>query len=256
MLRCCACRHTSSSFERFTHLSLTLPLRHSDGDDDERAQTEVRPRRAAHAHTHTRAHPTVACTLTPGLPHPPRVAPRALQAAIALSLGDEPAPRTRVQQLLHDCFSSEVRELRCAECGHERAVATIFPLKPPRHLLLHLKRFDTDPTSGRTHKRLTRVVIDESVHLRFPPATPYAAVAPDGSRYDLRSLVMHHGQDSTSGHYTALAQLDDGAWAHYDDERVEVVGRTPFARLEAERAGYLLLYELHEAMQESVVDVT
>ena len=54
----------------------------------------------------------------------------------------------------------------------------------------------------------------------------------------------------------SLAQLDDGAWAHYDDERVKVVGRTPFARREAERAGYLLLYELHEAAQESVVDLT
>ena len=56
---------------------------------------------------------------------------------------------------------------------------------------------------------------------------------------------MHHGPDSASGHYTALAQLDDGEWAHYDDERVRLVGRTPFAKREAERAGYLLLYELH-----------
>ena len=91
----------------------------------------------------------------------------AAQAAIALSLGDDPAPKLRVQQLLLDCFNAEVRERRCGECGHEHASAKLMPLKPPRNLILHLKRFDTEPTSGRTQS-VTRASSSSSRSISAP----------------------------------------------------------------------------------------
>ena len=65
-----------------------------------------------------------------------------------------------------------------------------------------------------------------------------------GDEYRLRALVMHHGGQCWSGHYTAMARLGDGdTWASYDDRCVSVLDHDPTLQPMVQRSGYLLLYE-------------
>jgi len=206
LLTCSQCAHTTSSSERFTHLSLVLPSE-------------------------------------PDIAHDPELA-----AAIALSLEDSThaEQQLRTQGLVASFLGKEDRELRCTQCGHERASATLSLLEPPpKLLLLHVKRFENDPTRGQARKLLTEIGIDLQLQLPRHAASKSSSAS---SQYSLRSLVLHHGGDSTSGHYTALVRLKDDRWAHFDDAQVRL-HETSAVVSKVGRKAYLLLYELQQPLQ-------
>ena len=63
-------------------------------------------------------------------------------------------------------------------------------------------------------------------------------------QYKLFATVVHHGRDSSSGHYTADVRQPDGSWLRFDDAKVFTVAP---GRVLQERA-YLLLYQKEAAM--------
>jgi uncharacterized UBP type Zn finger protein len=76
------------------------------------------------------------------------------------------------------------------------------------------------------------------------------------ARYELRSLIMHHGNSPDSGHYTALVRHNHDntgnnicgetrCWLHMDDHKVPAVLSEKQA-MDCDHLVYILLYCLRE----------
>jgi hypothetical protein len=145
----------------------------------------------------------------------------------------------------------------------------------PPNLMLHLKRFHSDPHTDIATKLTTRVRVDERLslapHLEAPHGEqevegttmqdgPGAADTESGdgdgdedaggadrtggAMYRLRALVTHHGEHCWGGHYTCTARLGEGEqWACYDDSHVSLSCENPTSSAAVLRGAYLLLYE-------------
>ena len=48
---------------------------------------------------------------------------------------------------------------------------------------------------------------------------PYVGPCRGGTEYELRAVVVHHGENGAGGHYVAFARSESG-WRRYDDRRV------------------------------------
>jgi ubiquitin C-terminal hydrolase len=181
-----------------------------------------------------------------------------------------------VSTLASRFFVDELRERRCERCGHESALASQRLLAPlPPNLMLHLKRFHSDPRTGIATKLTTRVRVDERLslapHLEAThgeqevegtgmPDGPGAvdtesgdgdgdedaggADSTGGAMFRLRALVSHHGEHCWGGHYTCTARVGEGdQWACYDDSHVSLSCDNPTSTAAVLRGAYLLLYE-------------
>ena len=87
-------------------------------------------------------------------------------------------------QLADAYFQAESREWRCSECGGTAARATQRVLSPlPPSLVLHIKRFHSDASTGVTRKLRTPIRVDPtlrlSAHLEGAPEA--AEVAAEGA---------------------------------------------------------------------------
>jgi len=64
-----------------------------------------------------------------------------------------------------------------------------------------------------------------------------------GTKYELRSVVMHHGAGLLSGHYTSYCYNElQATWVHYNDSRVSLVTPEDIEK-EAPAQAYLLFYQ-------------
>ena len=79
----------------------------------------------------------------------------------------------------------------------------------PRCLVLHLKRFSQE---GVRNVKCLAPIIFPLEGLDMAPYTSHGASAV----YDCVAVCCHHGNNSTSGHYTAFARRG-GSWFHYND---------------------------------------
>ena len=156
-----------------------------------------------------------------------------------------PVPRgtgaVPLSQSLHAYLNPEtVEEVQCENgergqsCGKLQSAvfhSTIVSL--PEVLLITLMRFSVDGI-----KIDTSLVFD--TELNFSLIEGY----PAGYRYQLVSVVHHHGTTADSGHYVADF-LRDGTWFHANDEQVAPIdkpttsGPSPFV---------LLFERIHEAV--------
>jgi len=196
--------------------------------------------------------------------------PRAIPGAAPSSVASRArAAGLTVGSLTSRFFDDETREWRCERCGGDHARASQRLLAPlPPNLLLHLKRFHSDPRTGLTTKLTTRLALDErlclSPHLEQSlEGVDTDAVAAGGGggegtepgQYRLRALVSHHGEQCWSGHYTCSARVGEGEqWACYDDSHVSVLSDDPTCTPTAMRGAYLLLYERVEQHAEQQVE--
>jgi len=107
----------------------------------------------------------------------------------------------------------------------------------PRVLVLHINRTAWQLGMHKIH-----------THVNFPfdlslgPFCAHDATSEVASVYTLRSVVAHHGNQMSGGHFTAFGRAsvgDTDAWLHFNDARVTEVTRTEVAGAQA----YILLYE-------------
>lgn len=96
----------------------------------------------------------------------------------------------------------------------------------PEYLIVHLGRFSFG--FGGAQKNHTKV--DYSVGLSLGEA-----------KYQLRSVLLHKGATSTSGHYYALVKEDGGGWYEANDEVVR--GPLALDAVEGHPYAYILFYE-------------
>ncbi len=86
-------------------------------------------------------------------------------------------------------------------------------LKPPSYLIIQIKRFEFDKTTGMRNK------IDQSIQF---PKNGFVEV-PIGKNesyvYEIIGYINHHGTSIDGGHYTADVK-DNDRWIHCDDNKV------------------------------------
>ena len=113
-----------------------------------------------------------------------------------------------IRNLLRICFQAEiVRDYTCESC--KKSVDCLKEqslLSSPMDLVLVLRRYSVD-VSNKLNKVKSEVYIDTSLKVC-------------GTMYDLHSVVMHHGPNQTSGHYTTLLHLGGHNFVHCDDFRI------------------------------------
>mmetsp|Transcript_33198 Transcript_33198/g.48034 ORF Transcript_33198/g.48034 Transcript_33198/m.48034 type:complete len:412 (+) Transcript_33198:284-1519(+) len=149
-------------------------------------------------------------------------------------------PRTSVEQCLELYFKEEVVEdhdiLKQLRLEHA-----------PQVLVLQLARFSFDAVRGIPLKVQSEVEFREILELpgtyRSPPDPANASKTALPVRYELQSVVLHHGAKATGGHYSAHCRDGPDTWRNYNDTRVRVISRDEL--LSATQSVYLLFYLKH-----------
>ncbi|KAF6206640.1 hypothetical protein GE061_017876 [Apolygus lucorum] len=145
---------------------------------------------------------------------------------------------------LHDCLSAffSADELKgdnmysCDKCNKLRnGIKFSKVLKTPEVLCIHLKRFRHD------------LVFSSKIagYIKFPleglDIKPYVHEDCQGgiTKYNLISVICHHGASGSGGHYTCYAlNRDTNQWYHYDDSSVTRVSKQTVNSSQA----YVLFY--------------
>jgi len=99
----------------------------------------------------------------------------------------------------------------------------------PVCLVIHLNRFRTYQVDGQFYK------VKNPIPVSYPVDLPFGE-----SMYRLRSVIVHEGANSNSGHYYALVRQDDETWWQANDERVSKIFRS---EVESHPSAYVLFYE-------------
>ncbi|CAD7937557.1 unnamed protein product [Amoebophrya sp. A25] len=116
-----------------------------------------------------------------------------------------------------DCFRRftereqlDVNDYRCENCKNSRKISKRLSIyKPPRVLVVHLKRF--------SHSRFSREKLSTVVH--FPTRGLDLSDVVEGRSgvyYDLAAVSQHAGSMG-GGHYTAACKLSASEWACFSD---------------------------------------
>ncbi|KAI8476778.1 MAG: hypothetical protein J3K34DRAFT_400419 [Monoraphidium minutum] len=96
--------------------------------------------------------------------------------------------------------------------------------KLPQMLMLHINRFAYDAERNATVKLHQHIAFPPLLRLRpqwLSDDCPDRRGAAGG--YRLVASIIHHGRNSSSGHYSAHVQQPDGRWLHFNDAAVSPV---------------------------------
>ncbi|GFP98700.1 ubiquitin carboxyl-terminal hydrolase 3 [Phtheirospermum japonicum] len=128
-------------------------------------------------------------------------------------------------------------------CSLQEAQKRMKIKKPPRILVIHLKRFKFMEQLNR-HKKLSYRVV-------FPLELKISATSNDAdSEYSLSAVVVHVGSGPNHGHYVSLVKSHNH-WLFFDDENVDMVDESAIQTFfgsaheyaSSNDHGYILFYE-------------
>ncbi|KAH8068522.1 ubiquitinyl hydrolase [Aureococcus anophagefferens] len=98
---------------------------------------------------------------------------------------------------------------RCGGCSEPaRATKRLGVAAAPEALVVHLKRFDA---RGRVARKV-------DAHVAFGARLELKTTDGGAAPYGLVGVLVHHGQSTHSGHYTAFCRTRSGAWSSFDDD--------------------------------------
>jgi ubiquitin C-terminal hydrolase len=131
---------------------------------------------------------------------------------------------------------------QCAAEGSDMHVQVHFDVLPPT-LVLALNRTLFNVETGRAEKDKRSIQLDEILRIggEWQSSELQGASKPP-VEYRLTAVICHYGEETSSGHYNALAQQHDGQWYMYDDLSVRAV---PAAELQAsaQTSAHVLVYQ-------------
>ncbi|KAL4436015.1 hypothetical protein ABPG74_022250 [Tetrahymena malaccensis] len=114
----------------------------------------------------------------------------------------------------------------CNTCNSKHdAEKQMLVKKLPQTLICHLKRFKYDDRLNRMIKLFWKVAFPLELKLTpnyIPPDKQNKHDSQIEMNYQLNSVIIHHGQGLSIGHYTALIKKTD-SWYLYDDEQITQV---------------------------------
>ena len=118
---------------------------------------------------------------------------------------------------------------RCGGCSEPvRATKRLGVAAAPEALVVHLKRFDA---RGRVARKV-------DAHVAFGARLELKTTDGGAASYGLVGVLVHHGQSTHSGHYTAFCRTRSGAWSSFDDDAVRACALADVLRQRA----YMLFY--------------
>lgn len=164
-------------------------------------------------------------------------------------------------------FTPEKRDINCEKCKEGKSATQSMKItKMPRGLLLHLKRFELQPSHPQGNMNNNSITFRKSfMPVSYPQkldltkfldssSKPTAAtttttmVQSSGKDYSLRALVNHIGPTLDSGHYTSEGLRLQGngkhEWMHFDDRNVKHREMSDEATKKNKKDVYMVLYEL------------
>lgn len=165
-------------------------------------------------------------------------------------------------------FTPEKRDLHCEKCKKGKSATQSLKItKMPRGLLLHLKRFELQPSTSHPQNNMNNnngITFRKSfMPVSYPqkldltkfldssstkPTTTTTMVQSSGKDYSLRALVNHIGPTLDSGHYTSEGLRLQGngkqEWMHFDDRIVKHREMSDEATKKNKKDVYMVLYEL------------
>lgn len=121
----------------------------------------------------------------------------------------------------------------------------------PPILVLHLKRFVYDETSGGCQKLLKNIDFPVNLEVRNSVLSPSAKSRYSNKEkmYKLFAVVYHNGQEATKGHYvTDLYHTGLASWLRCDDSQVRVLPESIVLSHAANSLPYILFYRRGDTM--------
>lgn len=111
--------------------------------------------------------------------------------------------------------------------------------RPPRNLIIHLKRF-AYPTLEKDKSLISyKHIIDISKFVEKPKGVP----ANTPIRYHLFGMIIHKGKEMDRGHYICLFKRED-RWYEFDDDKVYEIQGKEHTKYVLDKEIYMLLYRL------------
>ncbi|KAF6122503.1 ubiquitin specific peptidase 44 [Phyllostomus discolor] len=166
-------------------------------------------------------------------------------------IASQPCPVTEMLAKFTETEALEGKIYICDQCNSKRRR---FSSKPvvlteaqkqlmichlPQILRLHLKRFRW---SGRNIREKIGVHVDFKEVLNMEPyccRESMKSLRPECFFYDLSAVVMHHGKEFGSGHYTAYCYNSEGGfWVHCNDSKLSMCTMDEVCKAQA----YILFY--------------
>lgn len=126
----------------------------------------------------------------------------------------------------------------CEDCKvHTKAVIRKRIEKPPRHLIIHLKRFEY-PSLKKDRALITyKHTIDIGKFIEKPKnSTQDLSI-----KYTLFGMIIHKGKEMDRGHYICLFKRED-KWYEFDDDKVYEIQGKEHTKYVLDKEIYMLLY--------------
>jgi len=146
-----------------------------------------------------------------------------------------------LRKFSHATPLNETNKYECMKCKCKQEAFSRMRIKrPPKVLVIHLKRFKYIATYGSFKKLFDRVSFPFDMKLintvESDPATDFT--------YHLFAVVIHIGNGPRMGHYQAMVKRVDN-WYLYDDESIDLVSEDDVREKFGGTAStaYLLFYE-------------
>jgi hypothetical protein len=122
-----------------------------------------------------------------------------------------------IESLLKKQFESEKLELTCEQCENGKEAEAACEVKTlPAVLVLHLKRFEMDMSSGNLYKRSDPVEAASEILPRKFINSSHSS-SENEEPYVLKCVIHHIGKSINEGHYMADVCGTDGTWRRYND---------------------------------------
>ena len=140
-----------------------------------------------------------------------------------------------LRRFSHPELLDDENKFECTTCSEKVLAAKYHTItSPPRLLLLHIKRLTFSKDGGISAKRNDHVRFNRVLQLEKTSLTKTGSPS-----YKLKGVIVHKGDNSTSGHYIAYV-LHGNGWLKCSDHKV---CKVQWDTVKANQA-YLLIYEL------------
>lgn len=176
-----------------------------------------------------------------------------LQPFFTLQLDIQHDAVTSVDEALKENFSSEQLDgYICSKTRQEVEASRNLSLEDlPPILVLHLKRFVYDGTTGGCQKVMKAV--DFSVDLEIPreilSVSSKNKYTTKQRQYKLFGVVYHNGREATKGHYVAdVYHTGYASWLHCDDSIVKPTAEQLVTQPAQNSVPYILFYRRGDTM--------
>jgi len=110
--------------------------------------------------------------------------------------------------------------------------------KPPSILIFHLKTFHYDPEKKTIIKLIKSIKYEESLIIYKDYFSPSIQSTYGSVTYDLFSVIIHKGSNSSEGHYICYCKDDKGFWWNLDDSNIYRVDKSVIFKMRP----YIMFY--------------